>query len=182
MDPMPHPFAPDGAAPGGAASANEALAAALERLPQASGAVWLRGLLGVVITVLLLAAWAFVATADGLAVSSGSDAEALHLAGRQVFLAERLAARALSADGVFVACEQAAQYDRVRAAARAAGLALVATVPVVPRAGKEPLFAVHVMRRAPGAEQHLPPLVVRDAYGARTSEFLRVRDAMGLPP
>ncbi|MEK8032268.1 EAL domain-containing protein [Ideonella sp. DXS29W] len=94
---MPRPSPQDHADPRGAVSANEALAAALERLPHASGAVWLRGLLGVVITVLMLAAWAFVNTADGLAVSSAGDAEALHLAGRQVFLAERLAARALSA-------------------------------------------------------------------------------------
>ncbi len=90
------PLSTDGAPPS-AVPNSEALAAALERLPHAGEAVWLRGLLGVVVVVLMLAAWAFVAAADNLAVSSAGDAEALNLAGRQVFLAEHLAADALAA-------------------------------------------------------------------------------------
>ena len=66
------------------------------------------------------------------------------------------AAIALDADGVFVACEQAAQTARVEAAARAVGLAITHTLPVVPRAGKAPLFAVHTMRRT-GTATMLPP-------------------------
>jgi len=94
---MPRPSPSTDDASSGAVSRSEALAAALERLPQAGEAVWLRGLLGVVVVVLMLAAWAFVAAADNLAVSSAGDAEALNLAGRQVFLAERMAADALVA-------------------------------------------------------------------------------------
>ena len=94
------------------------------------------------------------------------------------------AARVLTPDGVLVACEQAAQDDRVRAAARGAGLGVTHTLPVVPRAGKPPLFAVHAMRHTDAAAQAivLPPLMVRDARGARTADFRRLRAAMGLPP
>ena len=92
------------------------------------------------------------------------------------------AARVLAPDGCFVACEQAAQDARVRAAARAAGLAVTSTLRVVPRAGKAPLFAVHVMSRRDTDAVVLPPLVVRDRDGARTPAFRQVRDAMGLPP
>jgi PAS domain-containing protein len=112
---MSRPPVLDDAAPG-AVSTNEALAAALERLPHASEAVWLRGLLGVVVTVLVLAAWAFVAAADNLAVSSAGDAEALNLAGRQVFLAERMAADALSAgNGVDSALPMTETLDHMMA-------------------------------------------------------------------
>jgi tRNA1Val (adenine37-N6)-methyltransferase len=94
------------------------------------------------------------------------------------------AARALAPRGVFVVCEQAAQDARVHAAAAGAGLAVVRTLPVVPRAGKPPLFAVYEMRARGGEGSHrtLAPLVVRDARGARTTAFQAVRDAMGLPP
>ena len=92
------------------------------------------------------------------------------------------AARVLAPGGRFVACEQAAQDDRVRTAARAAGLAVTTTLPVVPRAGKAPLFAVHVMSRRDAGTVVLPPLVVRDAAGARTPAFRQVREGMGLPP
>ena len=90
------------------------------------------------------------------------------------------AAPALAPDGVFVVCEQAAQDDRVRNAARAAGLTVVRSRSVVPRTGKAPLFAVYAMRRA-GRATVLPPLVVRDAAAAWTPEFRQVREAMGLP-
>jgi diguanylate cyclase (GGDEF)-like protein/PAS domain S-box-containing protein len=77
-------------------STSETLAAALERLPNASESAWLRGLLLVVASVLVLGAWAFVAAANNLATASAGDAEALNLAGRQVFLAERMGAEALA--------------------------------------------------------------------------------------
>jgi tRNA1Val (adenine37-N6)-methyltransferase len=92
------------------------------------------------------------------------------------------AARTLADDGTFVACEQASQDDRVQAAARDAGLHVVRSMPVVPRAGKAPLFAVHVMRRGAGPTDVHAPLVVRDAGGARTPAFGALRAAMGLPP
>jgi tRNA1Val (adenine37-N6)-methyltransferase len=91
------------------------------------------------------------------------------------------AALTLAPDGVFVACEQAAQIARVETAACVAGLAVTHTLPVVPRAGKAPLFAVHAMRRT-GAPATLAPLVVRDAQGTRTPAFRALRATMGMPP
>jgi hypothetical protein len=72
----------------------------------------------------------------------------------------------------------------VASAAAGAGLAVVRRLDVVPRGGKTPLFAVHVMvwaRRAPcmPAVSHL---VVRDESGARTTAFVRLWAAMGMPP
>jgi tRNA1(Val) A37 N6-methylase TrmN6 len=94
------------------------------------------------------------------------------------------AARALAPGGWFVVCEQAAQDARVAAAADAAGLAIERTLPVVPRAGKAPLFCVHALRACASATSpmRLPALVVRDARGARTDACRKLRAAMGLPP
>lgn len=93
------------------------------------------------------------------------------------------AARALEADGLFVACEQDAQTPRVHAAARAAGLSVVRSLPVVPRDGKAPLFSVHAMRPDPDAScEQLPALVVRDRQGVRTPAFRALRADMGMPP
>jgi tRNA1(Val) A37 N6-methylase TrmN6 len=93
------------------------------------------------------------------------------------------AARALAPGGMFVTCEQAAQQARVHDAARAAGLALAQTLPVVPRDGKPALFAVHAMRReTAGTSVTMPALVVRHGDGARTAEFRALRAAMGMPP
>jgi len=54
----------------------------------------------------------------------------------------------------------------------------------VPRAGKAPLLGVYVLARAgdagPGTVE--PPLVVRDARGARTPAFRALRHDMGMPP
>ena len=94
------------------------------------------------------------------------------------------AAHVLVAGGTFVACEQASQDARVRAAADAAGLVVGRVLPVVPRAGKAPLFAVYAMHRPPprGAAIVTTALVVRDDRGVRTDAFRRVRTEMGLPP
>ncbi|HJV71721.1 sensor domain-containing protein [Ideonella sp.] len=64
---------------------------------RASSSAWLRGLLALVVVVLGLAAWAFVAATESLARAGAGDAEALNLAGRQAYLAERLAAAAANA-------------------------------------------------------------------------------------
>jgi tRNA1(Val) A37 N6-methylase TrmN6 len=96
------------------------------------------------------------------------------------------AARLLAPGGWLVACAGGAQDARVDAAARAAGLGVVRRRPVVPRAGKAPLLAVHALRRAadvPGMRQATvePPLVVRDAAGRWTDEFRALRRDMGMP-
>jgi tRNA1(Val) A37 N6-methylase TrmN6 len=92
------------------------------------------------------------------------------------------AVRALAPGGRFVVCHSVPA--RVECAAAAAGLALVRRRDVVPRAGKRPLFAVHVLERSAEAGQLAiePPLVVRDADGARTAEFRALRADMGMPP
>lgn len=94
------------------------------------------------------------------------------------------AARLLRPGGVFVACEQADQDVRTRAAAAAVGLRVTHALPVVPRAGKRALFTVYACRIAGDAldEPPLAPLVVRDAAGRRTPAFVAVRAVMGMPP
>lgn len=112
------------------------------------------------------------------------------------------AARLLASGGWFVACAGGTQRARVDAAARAAGLVLVRTRDVVPRAGKAPLLGVHAMRRAtelePCASEHgperescardvqrkaapwaEPPLDATDARSPATLPPLVVRDAHG---
>jgi tRNA1Val (adenine37-N6)-methyltransferase len=95
----------------------------------------------------------------------------------------RAAAEILAPDGRFVVCAAAGQDARVRAAAAATGIAVARHRPVIPRAGKPPLFAVHVLCRgdAAGAPAADPPLVVRDARGQWTDAFRTVRREMGLP-
>jgi tRNA1(Val) A37 N6-methylase TrmN6 len=95
------------------------------------------------------------------------------------------AARALAAGGRFVACEAARQEARVAAAARAAGLDVLARLDVVPRQGKQALFAVYTFARSDddaGASARADTLVVRDAAGARTPAFVALRAVMGMPP
>jgi tRNA1(Val) A37 N6-methylase TrmN6 len=92
------------------------------------------------------------------------------------------AARVLAPDGVFVVCDHVAGGSRTHDAASAAGLTITRRMDVVPRAGKAPLFTVFCMRRAPGAAELLPPLVVRDEHGVRTPAFRALRAAMGMPP
>jgi tRNA1(Val) A37 N6-methylase TrmN6 len=94
------------------------------------------------------------------------------------------ARRLLAAGGRFVTCAGGAQVERVAAAASAAGLGIARRRDVVPRAGKAPLFSVYVLERADEAEPATvdPPLVVRDARGARTAAFRALRHDMGMPP
>jgi tRNA1Val (adenine37-N6)-methyltransferase len=94
------------------------------------------------------------------------------------------AARPRLAPGApFVGCVAWNQRERVEPAARNAGLVLVRWREVVPRQGKEPLLCLFAMRAAASAERlvALAPLVVRDARGRRTEEFMAVRRALGMP-
>jgi hypothetical protein len=70
------------------------------------------------------------------------------------------------------------------AAARGAALRVTRWLPVVPRAGKDPLFSAYALRhdRGPVASIDEPPLVVRERDGRRTPEFVALRADMGLPP
>lgn len=92
------------------------------------------------------------------------------------------AARLMAPGACFVACHSSPQ--RLGTAARAAGLAIAAQRDVIPRQGKAALFSVYEMRRADdiASSNTLPPLIVRDAGGRRTHEFIAVRQKMGMPP
>jgi len=94
------------------------------------------------------------------------------------------AAPVLAEGAPFVACEAWSQRERVEPAGRAAGLGLVRWREVVPRQGKPPLLCIFALRASDHAEplQTLPPLVVRDASGHRTSALMAIRSAMGMPP
>jgi tRNA1Val (adenine37-N6)-methyltransferase len=94
------------------------------------------------------------------------------------------AARLLRPGAAFVACAAGTQTDRVNAAATTASLVVDRLREVVPRAGKAPLLIVFSMRHRGEATKAAPepPLVVRDATGRRTDEFVALRADMGMPP
>jgi tRNA1Val (adenine37-N6)-methyltransferase len=96
----------------------------------------------------------------------------------------RAAARLMAPGAALVACAAALQFATVEPAARAAGLAVERWREIVPRAGKAPLLATFSLRHATLASPRVDEasLVVRDGGGRWTAEFLRVRDAMGMPP
>jgi tRNA1Val (adenine37-N6)-methyltransferase len=94
------------------------------------------------------------------------------------------AADLLASNGRFVVCAAAAQEPRVFRGATAAGLGIVTQVDVMPRAGKAALFTVYVMSadgHRSAAAVRRTALVVRDRRGQWTSEFVALRDAMGMP-
>jgi tRNA1Val (adenine37-N6)-methyltransferase len=90
-------------------------------------------------------------------------------------------ARWLSEGGRLVVCSAALEADRLPPAARAAGLAHVEHLTVIPREGKAPLVMVDVYARAPAALIS-EELVVRDARGQWTRDFQAVRAELGMPP
>jgi tRNA1(Val) A37 N6-methylase TrmN6 len=92
------------------------------------------------------------------------------------------AVRLLAPQAPFVVCHS--DPPRTHVAALTAGLAVECERPVIPRAGKAPLFHVFALRAAAAAHApvRLPPLVVRDACGQRSAEFRALRAAMGMPP
>lgn len=96
------------------------------------------------------------------------------------------AARLVAPGGRFVACEGGPgnQRGRVEAGARAAGLVVTCWRDVIPKWGKPPLLAVFEARRPEdaGACETQPPLVVRDAAGRWTDDYMAVREVMGIPP
>lgn len=92
------------------------------------------------------------------------------------------AARALTADGTFVFCQSAGQLSRVRAALEASRLHLRQWFDAIPREGKNPLISLFAAQRAPCLAEQSAPLVIRDSLGEWTSEFLAIREAMGMPP
>lgn len=102
-----------------------------------------------------------------------------HLGGVEDYV--RAASRALSATGRFVVCTSAGQRPRVLESARASSLAVTDVLGVVPREDKPALVSVFTLTRAQEAECVERTLTVRDRAGRWTSDFVRVREAMGLP-
>jgi len=92
------------------------------------------------------------------------------------------AARALGPGGSFVFCESANQLPRVKQALGGCGLFLKRWKNVVPRDGKAALVGVFAAQREPCEATQLSDLVVRDAKGQWTEQFLAVRAHMGMPP
>lgn len=95
------------------------------------------------------------------------------------------AAALLAPGGRFVACYGAQPEARGEEAARAAGLAVLRRVDVIPRAGKPVLLRVLVAAHendARGTETRFERFFVRDERGEITAEMHRARAAMGLPP
>jgi tRNA1(Val) A37 N6-methylase TrmN6 len=94
----------------------------------------------------------------------------------------RAAAALLGPTGRFVMCAASRQRARVADVAARAGLSAARRLVVIPRAQKPPLFDVHVLARRPAARERVEALVVRDADGRRTDDFVAVRAAFGMPP
>ena len=98
--------------------------------------------------------------------------------------------RLVAAAGRVVVCEgdldRQEPTRRVVAAAAACGLAVLETVLVVGKAGKFPLFAVHVLAPPPpppsAAASKIRSFVVRGSDGKRTQEYNAMCADMGIPP
>jgi tRNA1Val (adenine37-N6)-methyltransferase len=103
--------------------------------------------------------------------------------------------RVLSPAGRGVVCADARFPARVFEGARRAGLSVLRRRDVVPRAGKAALFAVFTLARQQAGEAHslasgpsgdepgerAPDWVARDEAGARTCDYLAVREFFGIP-
>lgn len=87
-------------------------------------------------------------------------------------------APALAADGSMVLCGDARTEDRLRAAADAAGLHVVARTSIVAHAPKPPLFAVWTLARRPEALV-LDEMVLRDRAGNTTADAAALRAFSG---
>jgi tRNA1Val (adenine37-N6)-methyltransferase len=97
------------------------------------------------------------------------------------------ASRVLAADGLCVVCAEAGPgtEQRVQTGAALAGLHVVSRMDVIPmqaRTSKGRLFSVHTLALTPSAAAPvvLPPLVARDAEGARTEASRELRRFFGL--
>jgi len=94
------------------------------------------------------------------------------------------ASRLLAPGGTFVVCCGARTPERVERGAAAAGLAPIARLDIVPAPDKPALFSVFSLQAAGEAArpcERLPPLLARDARGARTPAALSLRAFFDLP-
>lgn len=101
----------------------------------------------------------------------------------------QVAARHLSAGGVFASVFPEEQHHRVEAAAHAADLAIVRRRPVVFKEGEPPLIGLFLMMRASDLPESMRArtwvevsLVIRTADGRVSTEYAAVKLAVGFPP
>jgi len=100
-----------------------------------------------------------------------------------------VAARHLAAGGVFACVFPEEQLQRIEAAARDAGLAIVRRRPVVFKDGETPLIGLFAMMRRVDLPESVreqtwvePPLIIRTADGRVHPEYSAVKLAVGFPP
>jgi tRNA1(Val) A37 N6-methylase TrmN6 len=98
----------------------------------------------------------------------------------------RAARAAMEPHGRFVFCFPTVQRTRAEAACADAGLAVIRSRDVIPRAGAQALFTLFACRRTEdgivdGTETHVhePPHVVRDEHGEPTAMHRAVRAQLG---
>jgi tRNA1Val (adenine37-N6)-methyltransferase len=89
------------------------------------------------------------------------------------------AAALLAPGGTFVCCVSERAVPRVAPGADAAGLRVRGVRRAIPREGRDPLFRVFTFRHEPGPALEAPPLIARDASGARTEDHHALRDFFG---
>jgi tRNA1(Val) A37 N6-methylase TrmN6 len=101
----------------------------------------------------------------------------------------RIAARHMSAGGIFACVFPDEQRARVEQAAAKASLTVVRRRPVVFREGDAPLVALWAMTRAADLPLAMrsrtweePPLIIRTAAGAVHPEYAAVKLSFGFPP
>jgi tRNA1(Val) A37 N6-methylase TrmN6 len=101
----------------------------------------------------------------------------------------RVAARRLTAGGVFACVSPEEQRARVERAAGAASLAIVRRRPVVFREGEPPLVTLFLMMRRDDLPEGFrdrtwvePALVIRTTAGSVHPEYAAVKLAVGFPP
>jgi tRNA1Val (adenine37-N6)-methyltransferase len=101
----------------------------------------------------------------------------------------RIAARHLSAGGLFACVFPEAQLPRIETAARDASLTILRRRPVVFKEGEAPLVGLFAMTRASDLPESMrsrtwvePPLVIRSADGQVHPEYAAVKLAFGFPP
>jgi tRNA1(Val) A37 N6-methylase TrmN6 len=101
----------------------------------------------------------------------------------------RVAARHLSAGGVFACVFPEDQRHRIEAAAHAADLAIVRRRPVVFKEGEPPLIGLLLMMRTHDLPEAVrartwvePPLVIRTDDGRVSVEYAAIKMSVGFPP
>lgn len=95
----------------------------------------------------------------------------------------------LSPNGIVAVCENWLNNDRVWSGAKNSGLVIDCVWPVKGKEGKDPLFAVYVMRKGNDSiDTKVQPadairnaLTVREKNGKWTDNYAKIMEAMSIP-